>query len=73
MVVVHSFNFSSGNQRQELLWVWGHPGLQGKFQDSQGYTEKPWHKSKNKQKNKTTKETNKNATALYCDFYIYII
>jgi hypothetical protein len=30
-----------GRQRQEDFWVWGQPGLQSEFQDSQGYTEKP--------------------------------
>jgi hypothetical protein len=29
-----------GRQRQVDLWVWGQPGLQSEFQDSQGYTEK---------------------------------
>jgi hypothetical protein len=28
-------------QRQVDFWVWGQPGLQSEFQDSQGYTEKP--------------------------------
>jgi hypothetical protein len=30
-----------GRQRQADFWVWGQPGLQSEFQDSQGYTEKP--------------------------------
>jgi hypothetical protein len=30
-----------GRQRQVDFWVWGQPGLQSEFQDSQGYTEKP--------------------------------
>jgi hypothetical protein len=30
-----------GRQRQADFWVLGQPGLQGEFQDSQGYTEKP--------------------------------
>jgi hypothetical protein len=30
-----------GRQRQADFWVWGQPGLQSKFQNSQGYTEKP--------------------------------
>jgi hypothetical protein len=33
-------------QRQMDLWVQGQPGLQSKFQDSQGYTEKPCVKAK---------------------------
>jgi hypothetical protein len=28
-------------QKQVDFWVWGQPGLQSEFQDSQGYTEKP--------------------------------
>jgi hypothetical protein len=31
------------------FWVWGQPGLQSEFQDSQGYTEKPYLKQTNKQ------------------------
>jgi hypothetical protein len=30
------------------LWVWGQPGLQSEFQDSQGYTEKPRLEKQNK-------------------------
>jgi hypothetical protein len=30
-----------GRQRQVDFWVQGQPGLQSKFQDSRGYTEKP--------------------------------
>jgi hypothetical protein len=28
-------------QRQVDFWVWGQPGLQSEFQNSQAYTEKP--------------------------------
>jgi len=35
---------SLGRQRQVDFWVLGQPGLQGEFQDSQGYTEKPYLK-----------------------------
>jgi hypothetical protein len=31
-----------GWQRQADFWVWGQPGLQSEFQDSQDYTEKPY-------------------------------
>jgi hypothetical protein len=41
-----------GRQRQADFWVWGQPSLQSKFQDSQGYTEKPCLKETKKQ-NKT--------------------
>jgi hypothetical protein len=41
-----------GRQRQADFWVRGHPGLQSEFQDSQGYTEKPCLKKKNKNKKK---------------------
>jgi hypothetical protein len=30
-----------GRQRQVYFWVWGQPGLQSEFQDSQDCTEKP--------------------------------
>jgi hypothetical protein len=42
-----------GRQRQVDFWVWGQPGLQSEFQDSQGYTEKPCLET-NKQTNKQT-------------------
>jgi hypothetical protein len=43
-----------GRQRQADFRVRGQPGLQSKFHDSQGYTEKPFlEKQKQKQKNKT--------------------
>jgi hypothetical protein len=39
-----------GRQSKADFWVWGQPGLQNEFQDSQGYTEKPCIKNpKNKQ------------------------
>jgi hypothetical protein len=37
-------------QRQADFWVRGQPGLQSKFQDSQGYTEKPCLGKKQKTK-----------------------
>jgi hypothetical protein len=49
-----------GRQRQADFWVWGQPGLQSEFQDSQGYTEKPCLKT-NKQTNKQ-KRVNKSET-----------
>jgi hypothetical protein len=40
-----------GRQRQADFWVWGQPGLQSEFQDSQGFTEKPClEKKKRKEK-----------------------
>ena len=40
-----------GRQRQADFWVWGQPGLQSEFQDSQGYIEKPcWKKEREKRK-----------------------
>jgi hypothetical protein len=35
-----------GRQRQADFWFWGQPGLQSEFQDSHGYTEKPWLEKK---------------------------
>jgi hypothetical protein len=47
-----------GRQRQVELSVSGQPGLQIKFQDSQGYTEKPCLKqNKTKQNKQTTTKT----------------
>ena len=43
-------------QRQADFWVQGQPGLQSEFQDSQGYTEKPYLEKpkKNIKKQKTS-------------------
>ena len=40
-VVEHAFNPSTqrGREAGGSLWVWGQPGLQSKFQESQSYTE----------------------------------
>jgi hypothetical protein len=35
-------------KRQADFWVQGQPALQSEFQDSQGYTEKPFLKKQNK-------------------------
>ena len=45
-VMAHSLIPAIVKQRQGDFWVWGHPGLQSKFQNSQGYIEKPrlWEK-----------------------------
>jgi hypothetical protein len=42
-------------QRQVDFWVWGQPGLQSEFQDSQNYTEKPCLEKPKKKKKKTYK------------------
>ena len=34
---------------QADFWVWGQPGLQSEFRDSQGYTEKPCLEEKKKE------------------------
>ena len=48
-------------KKQADFWVPGQPGLSSEFQDSQGYTKKPYLKTKNKQqqqqKQKQKKET----------------
>jgi hypothetical protein len=41
-----------GRQRQAEFWVRGQPGLQSEFQDSQGYTEKPFLEKPNQTKPK---------------------
>ena len=54
-VVVCTFNLSTQTQRVEYLWALGQPGLQSKFQESQGthkpYLEKPKKKEKKKEEN----------------------
>jgi hypothetical protein len=55
-----------GRQRQVDFWVWGQPGPQSEFQDSQGDTEKPWlEKPKTKTTNQTTKQ-NSGEIFLFC-------
>ena len=54
-IVLHTFNPSTGEvEAGGSLWLWGQPGLQSEFQDSQGYTEKSCLKKQNiiKQKQK---------------------
>jgi hypothetical protein len=47
-----------GRQRQVDFWIWGQPGQQSEFQDSQGYTKKLClKKPKQTNKNKPTKLT----------------
>jgi hypothetical protein len=48
-------------QRQADFWVWGQPGLQSEFQDSQGYTEKPCLEKQTKKQKQTKKERQKSA------------
>lgn len=44
---VHAFNARTREaETHGSLWVWGHPSLHSKFQDSQGYVEKPYLKKK---------------------------
>jgi hypothetical protein len=43
-------------QRQVDFWVRGQPGLQSEFQDSQGFTEKPYLKKPKKKKKKKSVE-----------------
>jgi hypothetical protein len=55
-----------GRQRQADFWVWGQPGLQSEFQDSQGYTEKPClEKTKTKTKQKTVITSHLELSYLY--------
>ena len=51
-MVAQAFNSRTWRQRQVNFWVRGQPGLQSKFQDGQGYTEKPCLKKK-KEKGKS--------------------
>jgi hypothetical protein len=56
-VVAQALIPALGRQRQVDFWVWGQPGLQSEFQDSQGYTEKPCLEKPNQ--NKTKQKTKK--------------
>jgi hypothetical protein len=59
--VVVTYPFNPSTQEAEAgrsLWVWGQPGLQSEFQDSQGSTEKPF--LKNKKAKQSTNQSNKN-------------
>jgi hypothetical protein len=54
----HTFNPSTHEaEAGESMWVWGQPGLQIEFQDSQGYTEKSCLEKN--QTNKKPKNTTK--------------
>jgi hypothetical protein len=46
-------------QRQADFWVWGQPGLQSEFQDSQGYKEKPCLEKQKQKQNKKKSEWEK--------------
>jgi hypothetical protein len=46
-----------GRQRQADFWVWGQPGLQSEFQDSQDYYRETLSQKQNK--TPTTKQTQK--------------
>ena len=52
-----------GRQRQADFWVWGQPGLQSEFHDSQGYTEKPCLKKQSKTKQKEWNNIFTNSTS----------
>ena len=54
--MAHAFSPSTWEAEQADFWVRGQPGLQSGFQDSQGYTEKPCLKNKNKKKPKKQKK-----------------
>jgi hypothetical protein len=45
-----------GRQKQVDFWDQGQPGLQSEFQDSQGYTEKPWLEKTKQNKTKQYKK-----------------
>jgi hypothetical protein len=65
-----------GRQRQEDFWVRGQPGLQSEFQDSHGYTEKPFPGKQNKTtppKKKLNKKfkTKQNGLTLLIRYYFF--
>jgi hypothetical protein len=63
-----------GRHRQADFWVWGQPGLQSEFQDSQGYTKKPCVEEKEKKKRKEKKRKEKKRKIYYVStFQKYIV
>jgi hypothetical protein len=54
--MVHAFNPSTWEAEAGGFWVWGQPGLQSEFQDSQGYTVKPCPEKKQKKRKKEKKK-----------------
>jgi hypothetical protein len=54
-----------GRQRQADFWVQGQPGLQSEFQDSQGYTQKPYLGKPKRRKRKKSQSQ--------CEFQVLII
>jgi hypothetical protein len=64
-VVATPLILALGRQRQADFWVGGQSGLQSEFQDSQGYTEKPRLKNKNK-------TTTKKKTIHYSHMLVFI-
>ena len=58
-MVAHAFGPSTWEAEAGDFWVRGRPGLQGEFQNSQGYTEKPCLGRTNKQTKQQHKRTNK--------------
>ena len=55
-MVAHAFNASTRETEAGGFWVWGQPGLQSKFQDSQGYTEKLCLENNNNNNNNPNKQ-----------------
>jgi hypothetical protein len=66
-VVAHTFNPSTWEAEAGDFWVQGQPGLQSEFQDSQGYTEKPYL-----EKQKTTNKQQQQ-NQLFSTMQIYLI
>ena len=62
-MVTHTFNPSTWEAETEVnFWVWGQPGPQSEFQDSQGDTEKLClEKPKNQTKQNKNKQTKNKA------------
>ena len=65
-----------GRQRQVDFWVWGQPGLQSEFQDSQDCTEKPCLAKTKNQKTNNKKRNSRHAcltpTELYLEVFSWV-
>jgi hypothetical protein len=60
-------------QKQADFWVWGQPGLQSEFRDSQGYTEKPCLKKPKQTKPKQTNKKKERKKENTDEIFIYLL
>jgi hypothetical protein len=66
---VNDSNPSTWEAEKAKLWVWGQPGLQSKFQDSQGYPQKL--SLEDKQTKKFNQNNSEKGKVIITDLMIY--